>query len=364
MIMKKRTFADVYGPDCNATDYTGPEYTTRLAPVERDVYVHNCVFGNISSSEDGGALFCSSSVYRLLVAQSSFISCKTSSKFGGGICFESTSKGQCVLSRICAFNCYSTISNSNGQFARIRTSFGINYKNHINDSSITHTLKVGSIFPWYTLCLYYGIILWPSVNLTNNECYNYPAFYCDPSTYGTCCISFSSIVNNTAKGGHGCFWFQNSLSSNCIYTCNILNNIQTLDEYGTIETWTNLFIKDSCILGNNKGKTVFYEGYYSSTITISNCTIDDDIFTNTRYYGSVTVNKTIERAFINALSHIATQRCDSYFDSYGTLTVNPCVLYKCHCECSRCLISCIYKRAIIVPFKIIEIMLLKLHICI
>ena len=55
-----------------------------------------------------------------------------------------------------------------------------------------------------------------------------------------------------------------------------------------------------------------------------------------RYYGTVTVNKTIQRTFINALSHIATQRCDSYFDSYGTLTVNPCLL----CKCSHTLMSC------------------------
>jgi len=70
LILLKRTFADVYGPDCNATDYTGPEYTAGLAPVERDVYVHNCVFRHCTSSTYSGAPYCSSSVLSLLVEES------------------------------------------------------------------------------------------------------------------------------------------------------------------------------------------------------------------------------------------------------------------------------------------------------
>jgi hypothetical protein len=43
---------------------------------------------------------------------------------------------------------------------------------------------------------------------------------------------------------------------------------------------------------------------------MSNCTIDDDIFTNSRFYGDVSANKSIESAFINQLSHILTQKCN------------------------------------------------------
>jgi hypothetical protein len=39
--------------------------------------------------------------------------------------------------------------------------------------------------------------------------------------------------------------------------------------YGTIYTSANLHIKDSCILGNNEGYTVFYEDSSSKQITIS-----------------------------------------------------------------------------------------------
>ena len=68
-----------------------------------------------------------------------------------------------------------------------------------------------------------------------------------------------------------------------------------------------------------------------------------------RYFGSVTVNQSIERTFINALSHIQTQMCDSYFDSYGTLTVKTIVpsrsvrcLISCNCDCN--LRGCAYYK--------------------
>jgi len=323
LLSLKTTFEDVYGSDYSPQEYTGTEYTERIdVSGNESVYVHECVFRDITNNAYGGALYCSDIVQRLLIEQSSFISCITSENYGGGIYSRSE---QCVLSRICAFNCCSTYNNgiSRGQFAYINS----NIKNNVNDSSITHTLKRGT-YPWYALCLDYGNILCTSVNLTNNECYRYPALLC----YRTSSISYSSIVNNTANPGYGCIVL--SYNSHCIDTCNILNNYQGSNDYeGTIYSSGNLFIKDSCILGNNR--RVFY-AYSSGKITISNCTIDDDIFTNNRFYGTVTVNKTIERTFINALSHIATQRCDSYFDSYGTLTVNPCLL----CKCSHTLMSC------------------------
>ncbi|HPW67796.1 MAG TPA: hypothetical protein PLS84_12045, partial [Salinivirgaceae bacterium] len=129
----------------------------------------------------------------------------------------------------------------------------------------------------------------------------------------TFCMSYDSIVNNTANGSYGCFYLRNLGSSHCIDACNIINNDQTATDYGTFIVEASLLVKDSCILGNNKENKVFY-AISSKTITISNCTIDDDIFTSSRYFGNVTVNKTIERTFNISLSHIATQGCDSYFE--------------------------------------------------
>jgi len=157
--------------------------------------------------------------------------------------------GRCVLSRICAFNCCSTRNDySYGQFAYINSFI----KNNVNDSSITHTLKKEGAYPCEAMRLQYGNILCTSVNLTNNECYWCPALLCRSSS----CISYNSIVNNTANPGYGCIYLSSSSSSHCIDTCNILNNYQDLDHDGIIVTFANLFIKDSCILRNNK--IVFY----------------------------------------------------------------------------------------------------------
>ena len=107
LIALKTTFEDVYGSDYSPQEYTGTEYTGRIdVSGNESVYVHDCIFRDITSNAYGGALYCSSSVDRLLVEQSSFISCITSYTHGGGMYSYS---GQCVLSRICSFNCCSFI---------------------------------------------------------------------------------------------------------------------------------------------------------------------------------------------------------------------------------------------------------------
>ena len=84
LLSLKTTFEDVYGLGYSPQEYTGTEYTQRKdVSGNENVYVHDCVFRNISSSEDGGALYCSSIVHKLLVEQSSFISCITSYTFEG-----------------------------------------------------------------------------------------------------------------------------------------------------------------------------------------------------------------------------------------------------------------------------------------
>jgi len=358
----KTTFPEFYGPgQTNIKEYTGPTYTETQNPTDQNVYVHDCVFQSCSSSSYGGALSCGSTVYKLLVEQTSFTSCKTKNSRGGAIYFESSTNGECILSKNCAYDCSSTISNawSGGQCAYIQIKDDASYKNHVNVSSFTQSL-IESTDARHVVDLIYGNILCPSVNITNNKCTRQIALWCTPTmstgspVSETCIISFSTIINNTASGGHSCFWLTTAGSSQRIDTCNIINNKQTSSEYGTITTYANLLIKDSCILGNNENNKVFYENYASCKITISNCTIDDDIFTNGRYYGSVTVIKPITNIFINALFHISTHLCDSLFDSYGTLTVKPNVPSKK----TRHLLSCNCKYPIIDAPKFMQLIFL------
>jgi hypothetical protein len=326
----KGAFDDVYGSGLNPTKFTAPEYTNRRIDTSTsNVYVHNCVFNGCTSSSNGGAILCSSSVLRLLVEQSSFISCKASNRNGGAIYFYNTASGECVLSRVCGFDCLTT--NSSGGTGQLGYSYvknNINSRNHFNDSSITHSLN-GDRKSYDAFRLCNGNILCPSVNVTSIICYQYITLDCHPTSLGMCCLSYNSIVNNTASD-FNIIWFSGSSSPFYIDTCNVLNNKQTSSSSGIIFAQGNLLIKDSCILGNSEEKTIFY-AYTSSSITVSNCTFD-----NNRCVGNVTFINTIKSSFINPLSHIATERCDSYFDSYGTLTVKISVPSRS----PRCLMSC------------------------
>ena len=189
LLFQKRSFSDVYGTSYSPTNFSGNKYTQTLTTTANDFYVFDCVFSYCLSSSHGGALSCGSSVYRLLVEQSSFISCLISNSYGGAIHFDSRTYGESVLSRICGFNCSSTSSSTmQGVFANIYPKNNIANKNHVNDSSITQCIQ-GSTSSYVTLLLYYGNILCPSINLTNNVCLQFSALYCYQSSSGTCCVS-------------------------------------------------------------------------------------------------------------------------------------------------------------------------------
>jgi hypothetical protein len=309
----KKTFTEVYGSVESLETFEGPEYNIGIYLNDTNVYVHDCIFRNCVSTYHGGAIFCSSNVNKLLIEQTSFISCKTLNSTGGAICFPIIH--QCVLSKICAFNCSSTCNGySSRQFAYIAALSNVNNKNHIKDSSIAHTLMESS-YSAEIINLALGTIICQSDNISNNECSVISAISCRPAQYGSSTISYSSIVNNTAIE-YACLYFDAYGGvGHYIYTCNILNNEQYSSQNGAIvvEVGSSI-IKNSCILRNNKEKVVFCkksDGY----IDVSNCTIDND-----SYSGTVRINKTIEQTFFNPLSHIITEICDYYYGEYWNMT--------------------------------------------
>ena len=165
-----------------------------------------------------------------------------------------------------------------------------------------------------------------SINITNNECCRYSAIGCFPfliKRVSTCRIIYASIVNNSAKGEYGCIALCDTYSKASISTSNIINNKQDdKTNCATIIVGSTIIITESCIIGNNEGNKVFWESSSSCQIKITNCTLDSDIMTNSRYLGSVTIIRSKEYSFINSLSHIVTGKCESFFDSYGDLTVS------------------------------------------
>jgi hypothetical protein len=280
-----------------------------------NVYVSNCLFRSVTSSNYGGAFYCTSVTF-LLVELTSFFSCRTSANYGGAIYFENGG-GQCILDEVCGYDCYSTYTSSpHYQFACIYVNDGLSSKNYVNYSSIVRCVN-GRSDSHYTLRICYGKICCPSVNISMNKLQYYSGIYCNPfkdSNSFTCSFSYSSFTDNTANG-HTCICIWRN-GANCEFkSCNILRNTQgSLDSYGMFWIYDNLKIYDSCIL-ENKANRIFHQHSSSYTITLTNCTIDS--FSSNVY---LTTRNTATKSFILALNHMSTQNCHSEYDSAAYLT--------------------------------------------
>jgi hypothetical protein len=301
----------------NPTTTLGPgEYKTTQTYSVSNVYILNCLFNGCTSGSNGGALYCSSSVTYLLVESSSFFSCKTSGSEGGAIYFSNTSNGQCVLHKVCGYDCYSTYTSSYsyGQFARIYVRDAASNKNYANYSSVARCVIMNS-YSYIPLRLQYGKICCPSVNSSMNKCYYPTGIYYEPfvdSNTVTGSFSYSSFTDNIGTG-YTCIRLYGSGVNYEIKSCNILRNSHVSTSEGIIHSRGNTIISDSCIL-ENIGTYIFY---ISSpyTITLTNCTVD-----KTTRKGSLIIQNTATTSFILALNHMSTRNCHSEYDSAGTLT--------------------------------------------
>ena len=283
---KLTQFSDVFGTSSALQSLTNEKRTGNnpFTPSKSDASIENCLFYDCTSSTNGGAVCCSNSVQRILIEETTFTSCKTTGSSGGGIFFKKTN-GKCVIFHTCSFNCS---SGSSGHYANMQTFIESSYsnsgsrrrkkvdsttssiqrketdassKNEVNESTITG-IENENANSMYALYLHYGNIICSSINITNNKCCYYPALGCYPNyeqNACTCYIIYESIVNNSANGGCGCIWLNKEGSTQLISTSNIINNQQSADDDATIYTYGNLFINESCIIGNNKGKRVFCE---------------------------------------------------------------------------------------------------------
>jgi hypothetical protein len=325
----------------NPTSTLSKEYGTRQTLSDTNIYVTNCLFKSITSTSGrGGALSCSSSVTCFLVELSSFFSCKTSSDYGGAIYFNNENNGQCVLHKVCGFDCCLTYtSTTNGQFTFIYVKNDASSKNYVNYSSISRCVNDNSS-SWDSLRHCYGKQYFPSVNVSMNKCYSRTGIICIPycvSNSVTLTMSYSTFADNTGTG-YNCIALWTTGAQCEIKSCNILRNAQSSSSEGTFITLGNLMIEDSCILENN-ANCIFYQAS-SYTITVSNCTVD-----KTTSYKSFKIQNTVTKSFIHALNHMSTQNCHSEYDAAGTLTPviqSPssskkqrlCYTFgKCLCQC-------------------------------
>ena len=115
----------------NPTLLQSKEYTSTQTLSGTSVLVSNSLFRSCTSSNHGGAFYCTSVTY-LLVESSSFFFCRTTNYYGGAIYF-SNGNGQCVLNEVCGYDCCSTYtSGSYYQFAYIYVNNAASSKNYVN----------------------------------------------------------------------------------------------------------------------------------------------------------------------------------------------------------------------------------------
>jgi hypothetical protein len=304
-----RTAWNDHFPEANPTKYNSQTYTSRQTPSDANVHISNCLFKSMTSSSQGGALYCTSATY-FLVDSTSFFSCKTSSS-QGAIFFSNTDSGQSVLFKVCGYDCCSA---SGYLFAEMYVKFTASYKNNVNYSSISRCVNSNAN---HILGIDRGKICCLSVNSSLNKCYEYSGISCwplDDSNSVTCSFLYSSFADNNAAD-YMCICLFNSGLKKEIKSCNVLRNTQgSLGSYGTIYTNGKLNIEDSCIL-ENAATNIFYQTSSSYTITLSNCTVD-----KTSNNGYLTIQNIVTKSFILALNHISTENCHSEYDSAGNLT--------------------------------------------
>jgi hypothetical protein len=312
VVVRERTVWNDYFTG-TPTSLQTTEYTSRQTPSGTNVLVSNCLFKFITTTSQGGALYCYNSVTNFLVESTSFFSCKTS-RNEGAIYFLNTD-GQCVLYKVCGYDCCTT-SGYSYQFAYMqvkKTALSMNYVNYSSVSSCVNEYSGAC----YTLTLERGKICCTSVNLSLNKCYSQSGIACYPTVDTnsvTCSLTYSSFTDNHATG-YNCIYLDTGGANYEIKSCNVIRNIQgSLNAYGTIYTTGNLIIEDSCIL-ENTATNIFYQYSSSYTITISNCTVD-----KTTCNQNLVTQNTVTKSFILALNHMSTRNCHSEYDSAGTLT--------------------------------------------
>jgi hypothetical protein len=293
------------------TTFNYSQYTSRQYSSSSSVYVLSCLFNNCNvPSGDGGALSCSTSVTYLVVEYSSFFSCKTNSGRGGAIFFFNTDNGQCILYSVCGFDCYS--ANTYGVFACNYVRNIASSKNYVNYTSVARcVVETGG---HETLCVMYGEIKYPSINVSQNKCNDYSVMYSYPfadSSSITCSLSYSTFADNIAS--QSCFYINRDNSKHEIKSCNIIRNTQTSSSSRIFCINGNMNILNSCIL-ENQATNIFYS-YSSSSITLTNCTVD-----KTSNSGYLTIQNTVTKSFIHAFNHMSTQNCNAKYDAVGSLT--------------------------------------------
>ena len=260
-------------------------------------YLLFCFFHNFITTSQGGCIYISNSVVKLLIESTSFIKSSTSST-SGVIFFNGNG---IVLKEICTFECK---SGSKFHFGSFQTLTFIKFI----QTSIIKTPFFSTISSSYPIKVYLGDHFFNSFNYSYSYCSDYSSIWSLTSTSSI--FKYFNLHYSYATGSR-IIYFQGCLNTS-IYFMNFISNRQDTTGYGLFFSgWSsgesNTSINSS-IFYNNTGN-LFCNG--KGLLYLTDCFIDIYLFS---YITPITFNINLTKNLkIYSLSIKSTYFCEYNF---------------------------------------------------
>ena len=316
-------WTEFYGEELEEPNYNNYTYCqqetcenkTSINLIEKNAWISNCYFLNMSSPSNGAAIH-DESTNNLLIEECTFDRCKISGQNRGGAIYVHSSN--CVLHKVCGVSCESSYISS---FSYIGQESSKQTNNTVYDSSVAYCNAVS----YYAMYHSFGYIDIKSVNLSHNKAKSsYPALYSQPSStnggkYGTS-ISYSSFSNNSAQ--NRCIYFGYKSSSANQYEINYSNIIRNPTKNTIYAASGALEMRECTILENTSPA-------FDGSITLIKCTVSEGQIEDD---SDVNINETTN-SFIYGLTFISTADCVNIFDTFEGVSLTGIIeddKSKCH----------------------------------
>ena len=273
---------------------------------EFSIYIHFCIFFNMSNSDNGAALSITASEsnnYCVLIELTSFSTCRIESPskvYGGAIWIQFANV---VLSAVCGYDCHSTYYEGFSHIYAPTSQSSLQINSEI-DCSVTKC----SSFEYYTTHHRNGHINISRVNFSNNKCSFNSAFECYPSntfpnTNTGNIVSFCNIAQNNASH-YRCIYLATSYDHEFMSTNIVSNNQKDQQDYGLLITQGKTTFYNSCIM-KNIGSPIFHNS--NGEFIIINCSVDENI---ELYKGKApNIHQKGTSSFFNTISFIEIGSC-------------------------------------------------------
>ena len=229
-----------------------------ILTISQNYFILNSFF-NFIGSTNNGAITIKNINCILVIENSLFNSCFASSAWGGAILFDCTTNGNCILNKICGYNCYSANTyypTGWGQFCCIRTSNPS--KNEGYYLSITFC-SPQSFERDASMLFSYGIQKFLNINSSFNHVHMISGINCHNSN--NISLEYCTISNNFANSNRCIHNYNSNMKIN---KNNIINNTQTSNTLGIVTNagGGSLQLYYSIFYQNDKQYLFSSDGYF------------------------------------------------------------------------------------------------------